>query len=300
MTEKSFAARKKYNVPSLNVRHFCVYQNPPCNRTDCRVASHIIVGLFPQHFSQFLIYAYLPLTESERKEVMGIKNYYLSYLMQKFHDEKSTYDDSAFDISVMTSLNEMEHTLLCAIGTAFAECYLIDALIPVKEILESCFILENNDIQLNMYWLECIYMLRESDDSPLKNFEKDTRVMEQHLRTHLDHLGLTKPGFNRMNFHSLAAKCDEVDDDKLHKFIASLVKYGEERASSSSAKQAPGKSILKKDARASDGLAAKSSSHSSAANAKSSTKECCDLLKSKSSKEEMVDAVARLGMTLNQ
>lgn len=128
-----------------------MFQNPPCPRTECRVATHIIAGLFPLNFCKFLIKAYQPLNEDDRK---GLKrNVHFTYLMQK----------NSMDL--MLNLQDTDYTEFCHVGSTFAEFYLIDAPIPVQEILYSCFIVENNDIELNMYWLECIHMFRANENS---------------------------------------------------------------------------------------------------------------------------------------
>lgn len=71
-------------------------------------------------------------------------------------------------MDLMLNLQDTDYTEFCHVGSTFAEFYLIDAPIPVQEILYSCFIVENNDIELNMYWLECIHMFRANENSPLQ------------------------------------------------------------------------------------------------------------------------------------
>lgn len=174
-------------------RHFCMFQDPPCPRTECRVATHIIAGLFPLNFCKFLIKAYQPLNEEERKEVINIKNLYFTYLMQKFHDDKMKTFDPMSHMDLLSNLDDTDYSVFCGVGSAFAECYLIDAPIPVQEVLYACFIIENNDIALNMYWLECIYEFRANENSPLKKIENDPKVMELQLRMQMDQIGLNGP-----------------------------------------------------------------------------------------------------------
>lgn len=247
---------------------------------------------------------------------MSIKNLYFTYLMQKFHDDKLINVDSAFDINVMSNLDDMDYSLLCAIGSACAECYLIDVPIPVKEILESCFIIEDNDIQLNMYWLECIYMLRANEDSPLKIIEKDTKVMELHLRVQLDHLGLTKPGFQRKKSDSMSTECDQMENIKLRSFIASLVKNGDKKLMKKSLHTkvtneidineislneitSPLKASTSKSI---ENLPDKlSNNHNTSINIKTIVDSCFDDETKITGKEEMIDAVASaVKQTLNQ
>lgn len=170
------------------MRHFCSFQEPPCMRNECRVATHIISGLYPLNFSKFLIKAYQPLKEEERKELMNIQKLYFSYLMQKISDDKSQKVDMLQQMDLLWNIDDAEYTLFCDIGSAFAECYLIDVPIPVHELLDSCFILDNHDIELNTYWLECIYMFKESDNSPLKKIENNPKVLEFQLRMQMDQI----------------------------------------------------------------------------------------------------------------
>lgn len=157
-------------------------------RNECRVATHIIAGLYPLNFSKFLIKAYQPLKEEERKELMNIQKLYFSYLMQKISDDKSQKVDMLQQMDLLWNIDDAEYTLFCDIGSAFAECYLIDMPIPVQELLDSCFILDNHDIELNTYWLECIYMFKESDNSPLKKIENNPKVLEFQLRMQMDQI----------------------------------------------------------------------------------------------------------------
>lgn len=182
------AARKVYNTTNFDMRHFCSFQEPPCMRNECRVATHIISGLYPLNFSKFLIKAYQPLKEEERKELMNIQKLYFSYLMQKISDDKAQKLDMLQQMDLLWNIDDAEYTLFCDIGSAFAECYLIDVPIPVHELLDSCFILDNHDIELNTYWLECIYMFKESDNSPLKKIENNPKVLEFQLRMQMDQI----------------------------------------------------------------------------------------------------------------
>lgn len=157
-------------------------------RNECRVATHIIAGLYPLNFSKFLIKAYQPLKEEERKELMNIQKLYFSYLMSKISDDKSQKVDMLQQMDLLWNIDDAEYTLFCDIGSAFAECYLIDMPIPVQELLESCFNIDEQDIELNTHWLECIYMFKESDNSPLKKIENNPKVLEFQLRMQMDQI----------------------------------------------------------------------------------------------------------------
>lgn len=180
--------RKVYTATKFDPRHFCSFQEPPCMRNECRVATHIIAGLYPLNFSKFLIKAYQPLKEEERKELMNIQKLYFSYLMSKISDDKSQKVDMLQQMDLLWNIDDAEYTLFCDIGSAFAECYLIDMPIPVQELLESCFNRDDHDIELNTHWLECIYMFKESDNSPLKKIENNPKVLEFQLRMQMDQM----------------------------------------------------------------------------------------------------------------
>lgn len=167
-----------------------MFQEPPCPRTECRVATHIIAGLFPLNFCEFLIEAYHPLKEEERKEASEIiKNL---YLMQQFHDDMKNFDPKS-QMDLMLKMDDTDYPVFCGAGSAFAEFYLIDAPIPVQEILYSCFVVDNNDIELNMYWLECIHMCRTNENSPFKKLEDDPRVRELEFLSQMEHLAMNGP-----------------------------------------------------------------------------------------------------------
>lgn len=213
----SFAARKVYRPPSntFNREHFCVYQKPPCSKYACRVATHIIAGLYPLNFSKFLLKAYNPLKENERRELMTIQKLYLSYLMQKIDDEKADNVDIFQQMDLLWNIDDAEYTLFCDIGSAFAESYLIDMPIPVQDLLDSCFIYEydKKDIEINMCWLECIYMLRENDQSPVKTIDNDGKLSEFQTRLRMDQYDSLNDVRNfplsRTHFSSLTAKCNQ-------------------------------------------------------------------------------------------
>lgn len=183
-----FTDRKPYSALKFDPHHFCMFQEPPCRRTECRVATHIIAGLFPLNFSKFLIKVYEPLNEDERKELTNIKNFYFASLLQRYQDDKALIPQ----MHELPNLDDADYSEFSDVVSTFAECYLIDigAPVPVQEILYSCFIIENNDIELNMYWLECIYMCRAGDNSPIKALENDPKLMEIQLRIYMDQIGV--------------------------------------------------------------------------------------------------------------
>lgn len=95
-------------------------------------------------------------------------------------------------------VDDTDYALLCDIGSAFAECYLTDTEIPLEDALDSCFSFDGYDIELNMYWLDCIYMTKSNEKlhcspSKKKNGLEDPKLLElKELRTHMDKLFLDR------------------------------------------------------------------------------------------------------------
>lgn len=108
--------------------------------------------------------------------------------MQKISDDKTQKVDMLNQMELLWNIDGAEYTLFCDIGSAFAECYLIEMQIPVHDLLDSCFIVDNQDIELNMYWLECIYMFKESENSPLKKIENNPKVLEFQSRMQMNQI----------------------------------------------------------------------------------------------------------------
>lgn len=192
-------ARRPYNTLNFSVEHFCSYQTPVCNRNECRVATQIIAGLYPLNFSKFLVSAYQPLTEDERKELMNIQHLYFTYLIRKLCNDNTKTVSQASVNDMIYDVDDTDYALLCDIGSAFAECYLTETKIPLEEALDSCFSFDGLDIELNMFWLDCIYMTKTTEKmhcSPKKRngFEEDPKLMElKELRSHMDKLFLERP-----------------------------------------------------------------------------------------------------------
>ncbi|KAJ6638598.1 Protein FAM193A [Pseudolycoriella hygida] len=201
---KHLPTRRPYNTTSYSVQHFCSFQSPPCNRNECRVATQIIAGLYPLNFSKFLLTAYTPLNEEERKELMNIQHLYFTYLIRKLCNENARAVNQVCVKDVMYDVDDADYALLCDIGSAFAECYLTDAKIPLDEALESCFLCDGFDIDLNMVWLDRIYetnVTENSHCSPSKRkngYENDPKLLElKELRTHMDKLFLDRASLRK-------------------------------------------------------------------------------------------------------
>lgn len=186
---------------------------PPCALNECRVATHIIAGLYPLNFSKFLIKAYQPLVDDERKELMDIQNLYFTYLIQKLCDDNTKKINPVHAMDLLWNVDDSDYALLCDIGSAFAECYLTDSPIPIAETIDSCFLADGFDIELNLYWLECIYISKSNDhsllvskadsdsesdsrdDGDLLNDAKANDLREMHFQ--MDRLFLGKTAYKR-------------------------------------------------------------------------------------------------------
>lgn len=207
-------ARQPYYTPNFNAKHFCSFQSRPCTQNECRVATHIIAGLYPLNFSKFLIKAYQPLIDDERKELMDIQNLYFTYLIQKLCDDNTKKINPVHAMDLLWNVDDSDYALLCDIGSAFAECYLTDLQIPIEETIDSCFLTDGYDIELNLYWLECIYMTKanehhlssfslsssskDSEDDSDENEQKDPKLSELiELRNQMDKLFLGRTAYKR-------------------------------------------------------------------------------------------------------
>lgn len=110
--------------------------------------------------------------------------------MQKLCDDKSKPLDPVQQMDLLWNIDDTDYTLFCDIGSAFAECYLTDIAIPVKDLLDSCFLLDNSDVELNMYWLECIYLFKEGEN-PSKKLDNDPKMLELQLRMQMNQMSAT-------------------------------------------------------------------------------------------------------------
>lgn len=188
----------------FSAQHFCSNQLPPCNRNECRVATQIIAGLYPLNFSKFLVSAYQPLNEDERKELMNIQHLYFTYLIRKLCNDNTKTVSQASVNDMIYDVDDTDYALLCDIGSAFAECYLTDKKINLEDSLESCFSYDGADIELNMFWLDCFYSNKSTEKlhcSPSKKrngLEDDPKLMElRELRMHMDTLFLDRPSVQK-------------------------------------------------------------------------------------------------------
>lgn len=69
-----------YTSPKLVPQHFCSFQDPPCARNECRVATQIIAGMYPINFSKFLINTYQPVIDDDSNGAMHL---HLAIMLRK-------------------------------------------------------------------------------------------------------------------------------------------------------------------------------------------------------------------------
>lgn len=145
---------------------------------------------------------------------MDIQNLYFTYLIQKLCDDNTKKINPVHAMDLLWNVDDSDYALLCDIGSAFAECYLTDLQIPIEETIESCFLTDGYDIELNLYWLECIYMTKANehhpsfslsssskdsgDDDSDENDQKDPKLSELiELRNQMDKLFLGRTAYKR-------------------------------------------------------------------------------------------------------
>lgn len=150
--------RVPYTMQQFNPMHLCSqHQNPPCRRYECRVAFHILYGIYPPNFSNYLCRNYHPLTESERKELRLLKHMALTHIIKKASeanvwpaDKQEVCKNNSFGaIDFLWSSDDTDYTLLGDMGSAFAECYLKEERFLYDDTYTRFFMIDGKDIFLN-------------------------------------------------------------------------------------------------------------------------------------------------------
>lgn len=158
-----------YTLTVIDPEYLCIFQNNPCLNNACRVATNIIVLLYPLNFSKFLLHSYHPLNEEERKKLVTIHNFDFKNFIQKFCDDinKTTESNLSSDklhplhfMDLLWDSDDSDSAVLSDMASAFAECYLIDFPPPQKHVLFT-YILKllrpnGKDIEIDMEWLEYV------------------------------------------------------------------------------------------------------------------------------------------------
>lgn len=198
----TFLDRKPYKKQFVHPEIFCVFNDPPCDRIECLVATNIIVGSYPLDFSKCLIKTYHKLTEEEREKYLQIP---MQSIIKKYSllktDQAAPPAEPLSDSNLMLLLNmywdtgETENALRNGLAAALAEKYKIDVKFPHKHIIYSYFYAlfrtdpVANDIVLDLQWLEQINLANlfksfgtisntlQNDDSPTDSHSIETIEM---------------------------------------------------------------------------------------------------------------------------
>ncbi|CAO1442735.1 unnamed protein product [Diamesa serratosioi] len=166
---KHLKDRKPYKKQFVHPEIFCVFNDPPCDRIECLVATNIIVGSYPLDFSKCLIKTYRKLTDDEREKFLKIP---MQSIIKKYSllktDSAQPAAEPLTDSNLMLLLNmywdtgETENALRNGLAAALAEKYKIDVKFPHKHIIYSYFYAlfrtdpVAGDIVLDLQWLEQI------------------------------------------------------------------------------------------------------------------------------------------------
>ncbi|KAL7017085.1 hypothetical protein ACKWTF_010242 [Chironomus riparius] len=165
--------RKAYTKTCFHPEIFCVFNDPPCERMECQVATNLIIGSYPLSFTKFLLRIYQPLSPSDREKFLKVPS---QSLIRKFCRKKG----GAAAKEIMHEADEINHTFLllnmfwdddeiadptlrAGLAAALAENFKIDVKFPQKHIIFSYFHAlfrmdpsDGGDIVLDLEWLEQI------------------------------------------------------------------------------------------------------------------------------------------------
>ncbi|CRL08061.1 CLUMA_CG020978, isoform A [Clunio marinus] len=168
---KNLKEREPYNKEMILPEIFCVFDDPPCQRMECQVATNLIIGSYPLSFTKFLLNTYQPLSTPDREKFLKVPS---QSLIRKFCLKKS----GAAAKEIMQEADEINHSFLllnmfwedediadpilrAGLAAALAENFKIDLKFPPKHIIFSyLFALfekgDDGDIQMDLEWLEKI------------------------------------------------------------------------------------------------------------------------------------------------
>lgn len=171
---KHLKDRQPYTKQIINPEVFCVFNEPPCQRMECQVATNLIIGNYPMSFSKFLLRTYQPLSANDREKFLKVPS---QSLIRKFCLKKG----GAAAKEIMQEADEINHSFLllnmfwddddiadpmlrAGLAAALAENFKIDTKFPQKHIIFSYFYAlfrtdqASNDIVLDLEWLEKVNM----------------------------------------------------------------------------------------------------------------------------------------------
>lgn len=159
---KHLPDRVPYKQFLSNALDFCIFQNPPCNRTECRVASHVITGIYPLNYSLFLMKCYQPLDDIERNNCTVKNTLEFAFLLKDFVNQMIPLHC----MDILWTTDEIDPTLVRETASTLAECYLSEFTFPLDESIYPCFLsllkATGSDVELDMEQLEAIYNARST------------------------------------------------------------------------------------------------------------------------------------------
>lgn len=169
---KHLEDRHPYSKQFFHPEVFCVFNDPPCERIECQVATNLIIGSYPLSFTKFLLRTYAPLSHNDREKFLKVPS---QSLIRKFCRKKG----GAAAKEILHEADEINHTFLllnmfwdddeiadpilrAGLAAALAENFKIDVKFPQKHIIFSYFYAlfrldpSVGDIVLDLEWLEQI------------------------------------------------------------------------------------------------------------------------------------------------
>lgn len=168
---KHLKDRESYCKPFIHPELFCVFNDQPCPRMECQVATNLIIGSYPLSFTKFLLRTYQPLSLTDREKFLKVPS---QSLIRKFCLKKG----GAAAKEIMQEADEINHSFLLlnmfwddddiadpalrsGLAAALAENFKIDVKFPQKHIIFSYFyalfrIGPSGDLMMDLEWLEKI------------------------------------------------------------------------------------------------------------------------------------------------
>ncbi|XP_055678177.1 uncharacterized protein LOC129786938 isoform X2 [Lutzomyia longipalpis] len=210
---KHLPGRVPYTVKKLDLRHLCMFRATPCRRVECRVATHLIVALYPFKLTKFLLNSYQPLSEELRKKFFRNPNNNSSNYLHLL------YEDCNLDTGIVASV--------------FAECYLTDFTFPPDEEIFPCFQFlfktTGADIEIDLGWLECIHITKAMIlESKVDTAEKKSLTEEclsvADLKIQMENLKLSGPSCEDSDEVDMKLDAKTTADKLMKRFAEGLEK----------------------------------------------------------------------------
>lgn len=167
---KHLKDRQPYTKHLFRPETFCVFKDPPCQQTECHVATNLVIGSYPLSFTKFLLRTYQPLAVNDREKFLKVPS---QSLIRKFCLKKG----GAAAKEIMQEAEEINHSFLllnmfwddddiadsmlrAGLAAALAENFKIDIKFPSRHVIFSYFYalfrVSAGDVQMDLEWLEKI------------------------------------------------------------------------------------------------------------------------------------------------